>query len=164
MGGSERGRGTARLGTTLAPHAASGSGSSARKRWVLVPTLPERWEWWAGCVFGREAGCGEGREVRKAARFARPSTSGLTLSKHPFGTTLVPRVVPNITVLMAAWTDSELWPAMPITHLLLHWQLEGRLVVRGTVFECRLSAAATIPDWLRLAYAGSNLEQRRVWR
>lgn len=41
-----------------------------------------------------------GQEARKVTRFARPSTSGLTLSKHPFGTTLVPRInVPNITLI-----------------------------------------------------------------
>ena len=42
MGGPERGRSAARLGTTWALHAASGSG--ARKRWVRAPTLSEGWE------------------------------------------------------------------------------------------------------------------------
>ena len=48
--------------------------------------------------------------MRQAARFARPSTSGLTLSKHPFGTALVPRVVPNIT--------------LP-SHVRLFWELDA---------------------------------------
>ena len=51
-----------------------------------------------GALFGREAGCGRGRDARKAAGFERPSTSGHTLSKHPLGTTLVPRDGQNITL------------------------------------------------------------------
>ena len=102
------------LGTTRAAHAARDSGSSARKSGE--PTLPERWG--VGGLrasVGREAGCGRGREVRKAARFARPSTSGLTPSMHPFGTTLVPRIVPNITLGSGVQVNAvqRLWPALP---------------------------------------------------